>query len=158
VKLLTAAWLVLPQFEGASYLYERFVREHIRKYVTERDHLQYHPQQSKRSPNENKAKMKFVEFVTPKKVSYLIITSCSFRFITLNDWKFKELTRWVYVISKFIENCVVIRGIRRRIELAKGCCCWKLLRSVLSFSAQASLIGVWINFPLNLATCILSMF
>jgi len=66
-------------------LYERFVREHIRKYVTERDHLQYHPQQSKRAPNENKAKMKFVEFVTPKKVSYLIITSCSFRFITLND-------------------------------------------------------------------------
>ncbi|XP_047175811.1 HVA22-like protein e [Vigna umbellata] len=67
VKLLTAAWLVLPQFEGASYLYERFVREHIRKYVTEREHLQYHPQQSKRSANENKTKKKFVEFVTPKK-------------------------------------------------------------------------------------------
>ncbi|QCD91776.1 HVA22-like protein e [Vigna unguiculata] len=59
VKLLTVAWLVLPQFEGASYLYERFVREHIRKYITEREHLQYHPQQSK--------KKKFVEFVTPKK-------------------------------------------------------------------------------------------
>lgn len=67
VKLLTAAWLVLPQFEGASYLYERFVREHIRKYVTEREHLQYHPQQSKRSANDNKTKKKFVEFVTPKK-------------------------------------------------------------------------------------------
>jgi len=71
VKLLTVAWLVLPQFEGASYLYERFVREHIRKYITEREHLQYHPQQSK--------KKKFVEFVTPKKVSCY-----SFRFITLN--------------------------------------------------------------------------
>ncbi|XP_004501719.1 HVA22-like protein e isoform X2 [Cicer arietinum] len=42
VKLLVAAWLVLPQFKGAAYLYERFVREHIRKYVTERVH--HHPQ------------------------------------------------------------------------------------------------------------------
>ncbi|KAF7811919.1 HVA22-like protein e [Senna tora] len=28
------AWLVLLQFKGAAFLYERFVREHIRKYVT----------------------------------------------------------------------------------------------------------------------------
>ncbi|KAK7411008.1 hypothetical protein VNO78_02328 [Psophocarpus tetragonolobus] len=71
VKLLTVAWLVLPQFEGASYLYERFVREHIRKYITEREHHQVnHHRQSKNSPNVsdvNKAKKKFVEFVTPKK-------------------------------------------------------------------------------------------
>ncbi|RDX61614.1 Protein HVA22, partial [Mucuna pruriens] len=67
VKLLTVAWLVLPQFEGASYLYDRFVREHIRKYITEREHHQ--DQQSKKSSNESKAKKKFVEFVTPKKVS-----------------------------------------------------------------------------------------
>ncbi|CAJ1975086.1 unnamed protein product [Sphenostylis stenocarpa] len=66
VKLLTAAWLVLPQFEGASYLYDRFMRDYVRKYITERDHLQYHAQ-SKRSPNENQAKKKFVEFVTHKK-------------------------------------------------------------------------------------------
>ncbi|XP_020232916.1 HVA22-like protein e isoform X1 [Cajanus cajan] len=71
VKLLTVAWLVLPQFEGAAYLYERFVREHIRKYITEREHHHHHQvnhqQQSKKSPNEGKAKKKFVEFVTPKK-------------------------------------------------------------------------------------------
>ncbi|KAL9313983.1 hypothetical protein ACSQ67_019435 [Phaseolus vulgaris] len=71
VKLLTVAWLALPQFEGASYLYERFVREHIRKYITDREHLQYNPHKTKTSPNDNKAKKRFVQFVTPNKVSYL---------------------------------------------------------------------------------------
>ncbi|KAJ3677055.1 hypothetical protein LUZ60_002779 [Juncus effusus] len=32
VKLIFVAWLVLPQFRGASFIYERFVREQIRKY------------------------------------------------------------------------------------------------------------------------------
>ncbi|KAK8465740.1 hypothetical protein PHAVU_009G164101 [Phaseolus vulgaris] len=67
VKLLTVAWLALPQFEGASYLYERFVREHIRKYITDREHLQYNPHKTKTSPNDNKAKKRFVQFVTPNK-------------------------------------------------------------------------------------------
>ncbi|XP_054822709.1 HVA22-like protein e [Prosopis cineraria] len=49
VKLLLVAWLVLPQFKGAAFLYERFVRKHIRKYVTERAH--HHS----RSPNGGKA-------------------------------------------------------------------------------------------------------
>ncbi|KAJ3705924.1 hypothetical protein LUZ61_009629 [Rhynchospora tenuis] len=32
IKLAFVAWLVLPQFRGASFIYERFVREQIRKY------------------------------------------------------------------------------------------------------------------------------
>ena len=71
VKLLTVAWLVLPHFAGAAYLYERFVREHIRKYITERQYLYgNHQQQSKKSPNNGGKAKKFVEFVTPKKVSF----------------------------------------------------------------------------------------
>jgi hypothetical protein len=30
-KLLLAAWLVLPHFRGASFIYDRFVREQLRK-------------------------------------------------------------------------------------------------------------------------------
>ncbi|XP_078179975.1 HVA22 homolog E [Carex rostrata] len=32
MKLAFVAWLVLPQFRGASFIYERFVRQQIRKY------------------------------------------------------------------------------------------------------------------------------
>jgi receptor expression-enhancing protein 5/6 len=82
VKLLVAAWLVLPQFKGAAYLYERFVRDHIRKYVTEKEHqsVHHHPppppekqqQNKKLSPSGSKTKKKFVDFILPKKVSSLI--------------------------------------------------------------------------------------
>lgn len=83
VKLLVAAWLVLPQFKGAAYLYERFVRDHIRKYVTEKEQhrVQHHPenpnpkllqQVNKKSPTGAKSKKKFVDFIIPKKVSLLI--------------------------------------------------------------------------------------
>nr|CAB3483213.1 unnamed protein product [Digitaria exilis] len=35
VKLLFVAWLVLPQFKGASFIYEKLVREQLRNvYVT----------------------------------------------------------------------------------------------------------------------------
>ncbi|WJX41114.1 HVA22-like protein e [Trifolium repens] len=77
VKLLVAAWLVLPQFKGAAYLYERFVRDHIRKYVTEKEHqrVYHHPppekqqqqQNKKLSPSGSKTKKKFVDFILPKK-------------------------------------------------------------------------------------------
>ncbi|XP_021758417.1 HVA22-like protein e [Chenopodium quinoa] len=33
VKLLLVVWLVLPQFRGAAFIYEKFVRENIRKYA-----------------------------------------------------------------------------------------------------------------------------
>lgn len=32
MKLALVTWLVLPQFRGASFIYERFVREQLRKY------------------------------------------------------------------------------------------------------------------------------
>lgn len=32
VKLLFVAWLALPQFKGASFIYEKLVREQLRKY------------------------------------------------------------------------------------------------------------------------------
>ncbi|XP_062115903.1 HVA22-like protein e [Humulus lupulus] len=37
-KLIFVAWLVLPQFKGASVLYKRFVREQIRKYNSHGGH------------------------------------------------------------------------------------------------------------------------
>ncbi|XP_062196288.1 protein HVA22-like [Phragmites australis] len=32
VKVLFVSWLVLPQFKGASFIYEKLVREQFRKY------------------------------------------------------------------------------------------------------------------------------
>ena len=65
VKLVFVAWLVLPQFKGAAFLYERFVREQIKTYATARQ--QYHKSSS---PNGGtKSRKKFVDFITPKKVS-----------------------------------------------------------------------------------------
>ncbi|KAK1272234.1 Protein HVA22 [Acorus gramineus] len=32
IKVLLVAWLVLPQFQGASFMYDRLVREQLRKY------------------------------------------------------------------------------------------------------------------------------
>ncbi|GMN56596.1 hypothetical protein TIFTF001_025713 [Ficus carica] len=62
VKLVFVAWLVLPQFKGAAFLYERFVREQIKKY---KGHTSHH-----KSPN-GKGKNKFVDFIIPKKVSFM---------------------------------------------------------------------------------------
>ncbi|OMO84180.1 TB2/DP1/HVA22-related protein [Corchorus capsularis] len=61
VKLLFMAWLVLPQFRGAAFIYERFVREQIKKYGILKDH-----QNGNGSPN-GKGKKKFVQFLVPKK-------------------------------------------------------------------------------------------
>jgi len=61
------AWLVLPQFKGAAFLYERYVREQIRKYRGVRD------QPHHTSPTVNKGKHKFMDFITPKKVSVTLL-------------------------------------------------------------------------------------
>ncbi|XP_004309008.1 PREDICTED: protein HVA22-like [Fragaria vesca subsp. vesca] len=38
LKLVFVAWLVLPQFGGACFLYEKFVRDHALRLVGRRDH------------------------------------------------------------------------------------------------------------------------
>ncbi|XP_068308078.1 HVA22-like protein e isoform X1 [Pyrus communis] len=66
VKLVFVAWLVLPQFKGAAFLYERYVRDQVRKYGGFNNHPQYNrPQSSKTSPT-GKAKNSFVQFMNPK--------------------------------------------------------------------------------------------
>lgn len=60
------AWLVLPQFKGAAFLYDKYVREQILRYRGGQDH---HDSSSK-SPT-GKGKSKFVQFMTPKSVSSL---------------------------------------------------------------------------------------
>ncbi|CAN4106717.1 unnamed protein product [Withania somnifera] len=51
VKLIFVAWLVLPQFRGATFIYETYVREKI----------------IKKYEDQGKAKRKSVHFMTPKK-------------------------------------------------------------------------------------------
>ncbi|CAJ1937513.1 unnamed protein product [Sphenostylis stenocarpa] len=36
VKVVGVAWLVLPKTKGAAFLYERYVRPHVRMHITER--------------------------------------------------------------------------------------------------------------------------
>ncbi|KAL9266667.1 HVA22-like protein [Drosera capensis] len=38
LKLLLVAWLVLPQFRGAAFIYQKFVREKIKKSAWVRGH------------------------------------------------------------------------------------------------------------------------
>ncbi|KAK3013858.1 hypothetical protein RJ639_010206 [Escallonia herrerae] len=59
VKLAFVAWLVLPQFRGAAFIYDKFVREKIMKKYGGID-------RHSKSPN-GKGKNKFVDFITPKK-------------------------------------------------------------------------------------------
>ncbi|KAJ7945678.1 HVA22-like protein [Quillaja saponaria] len=48
VKLLLVAWLVLPQFKGAAFLYERFVRPHIKKFGIARDEQHHNGSKGKK--------------------------------------------------------------------------------------------------------------
>ncbi|EYU23069.1 hypothetical protein ABFS82_09G068700 [Erythranthe guttata] len=58
MKLAFVAWLVLPQFRGAAFIYEKFVREKLIK--------KYGPSHLQRSSNA-KGKNKFVDSVTNNK-------------------------------------------------------------------------------------------
>ncbi|XP_059306791.1 HVA22-like protein e [Lycium barbarum] len=61
VKLAMVAWLVLPQFRGAAFIYDKFVREKlIKKYGSS------YFQDKSHSPN-GKPKNKLVDFITLKK-------------------------------------------------------------------------------------------
>ncbi|KAF2311525.1 hypothetical protein GH714_024564 [Hevea brasiliensis] len=48
LKLVLVAWLVLPQFRGAAFIYERYVRENVKKYTGERH--QHHSHHSSGKP------------------------------------------------------------------------------------------------------------
>ncbi|KAG4137147.1 hypothetical protein ERO13_D07G053900v2 [Gossypium hirsutum] len=70
VKLVFMAWMVLPQFRGAAFIYERFVRDQIKKqgFLRENNNHKSHHHRSgnANSPN-GKGKKKFVHFIVPKK-------------------------------------------------------------------------------------------
>ncbi|MBA0754581.1 hypothetical protein Gogos_005481, partial [Gossypium gossypioides] len=65
------AWMVLPQFRGAAFIYERFVRDQIKKQGFLRDNnnnkSHHHHSGNANSPN-GKGKKKFVHFIVPKKI------------------------------------------------------------------------------------------
>ena len=73
MKVILVAWLVLPQFRGAAFLYERFVREKLRQnngiHEVNGDHV------SSSSSSPKKHKKRFLAFVTSKKVSALLDNS-----------------------------------------------------------------------------------
>ncbi|WOL12628.1 protein HVA22 [Canna indica] len=81
IKLVLVAWLVLPQFRGAAFVYGKFVREQLRQY--EEGKAAGCSASSNSSPkeknkcskktgvskeNKDKIKNKFVSFVSPRKV------------------------------------------------------------------------------------------
>ncbi|CAM8878346.1 unnamed protein product [Rhodiola kirilowii] len=61
VKLIFVAWLVLPQFKGAAFMYDRYVRHHLKTYgLIDGTH-------HKSSNATSNSKTKFADFMTNKK-------------------------------------------------------------------------------------------
>ncbi|KAF3334487.1 HVA22-like protein e [Carex littledalei] len=68
LKLLFVAWLVLPYFRGAAFVYDKLVREQLRKYNGTGTKEGSKPKASSTSPKDkDKLRSKFIAFVTPKK-------------------------------------------------------------------------------------------
>ncbi|KAJ6882532.1 hypothetical protein NC651_028962 [Populus alba x Populus x berolinensis] len=65
LKLVLAAWLVLPQFKGAAFVYERYVREHITKFIGVQDRQFSHPESPIATGSGGRVKKKSVQFSTP---------------------------------------------------------------------------------------------
>ena len=72
LKLLFIAWLVLPNFRGAAFIYDKFVREQLRKHglTAGGGKVKKDDKSPSSSPKDKeKPKSKFLAFVTPKKVT-----------------------------------------------------------------------------------------
>jgi receptor expression-enhancing protein 5/6 len=67
LKLLFIAWLALPNFRGAAFIYDKFVREQLRKHGLTSAAASGKKDDGKSSSPSSKSK--FLAFVTPKKVS-----------------------------------------------------------------------------------------
>ncbi|KAL4584754.1 hypothetical protein LXL04_009363 [Taraxacum kok-saghyz] len=70
VKLIAVAWLVLPQFRGAAFIYNKFVREKvIKRYYPGIGGGGYKSSSSSSSSPNGKMKNKLVDLMSPKKSS-----------------------------------------------------------------------------------------
>ncbi|XP_043706896.1 HVA22-like protein e [Telopea speciosissima] len=67
IKLVFVAWLVLPQFRGAAFIYDRFVREKLRRVGVATKPRSASAAATASSPSKGKDKNKFVDFISPKK-------------------------------------------------------------------------------------------
>lgn len=80
LKLLFMAWLVLPNFRGAAFIYNKFVREQVKKHngilaATDADGVSNNVSADKDkitliSPKEKKAKRRLLSMVIPKKLRF----------------------------------------------------------------------------------------
>ncbi|ONK80176.1 uncharacterized protein A4U43_C01F14740 [Asparagus officinalis] len=81
MKVLLVAWLVLPQFRGAAFIYDKFVRKQLRKYGVLSESSSSSSSSSPPSKSKSKSKNKYLGLVTSKKVS-----SADY-FFQVNKWK-----------------------------------------------------------------------
>ncbi|XP_020275477.1 HVA22-like protein e [Asparagus officinalis] len=67
MKVLLVAWLVLPQFRGAAFIYDKFVRKQLRKYGVLSESSSSSSSSSPPSKSKSKSKNKYLGLVTSKK-------------------------------------------------------------------------------------------